>query len=384
MGIDMLKEALEARIPLITCTTTDVLNVKAVILHLSGAGSFNGAYALEVGSQEIDYPALALSNQDEERTLVIVNPDEPIPAAFNAGEVPVPSKLIRKKLHEEFHVKLPDVNELVSVLTGLTLKQIDEVSRLSQIMFGELTVDTIRHVRQTTAQVVPGVQTVNTKLEHYEVNDEIEAWVWSTGAFLHTKEYDNRLQPRGLLMAGIPGTGKTMAAKYIAGQLKMTLFRLDVGALQSKYVGESEQNLRRALQVVSQNEPCVMLIDEVEKLFQGTDDSGVTANLLAGLLWWLQEHRSRVLTIMTTNDEEKLPAELVRPGRIDRRITFGPLEKGDIANYVVGLLESLGIEDMPLQWGDFDTMSPTTHAQVTAEVLNVVRKHLLESDDGNG
>ncbi len=185
-------------------------------------------------------------------------------------------------------------------------------------------------------------------------------------------------------MAGIPGTGKTMSAKYIAGQLKMTLFRLDVGALQSKYVGESEQNLRRALQVVSQNEPCVMLIDEVEKLFQGTDDSGVTANLLAGLLWWLQEHRSRVLTIMTTNDEEKLPTELVRPGRIDRRITFGPLEKDEIANYVVGLLESLGIEDMPLDWGDFDTMSPTTHAQVTAEVLNVVRQHLLEEADDNG
>ena len=380
----MLKRALEARIPLITCTTTDVLNARRIILHLSGAGSFNGAYQTEFGSEaERDYIEIAENNGHDDKVLVIINPNEPIPAAFDAGEIPVPFPMIRKKLNEEFHVKLGEVTELSAAMVGLTLKQIDEVARLSHIMFEKLTVDTIRHVRQTTAQVVPGVQTVNTELDHYEVNEQISEWLETTGAFLHTKEYDNRLQPRGLLMAGIPGTGKTMAAKYIAGQLKMTLFRLDVGALQSKYVGESEQNLQRALQVVSQNEPCVMLIDEVEKLFQGTDDSGVTANLLAGLLWWLQEHRSRVLTVMTTNDDEKLPAELVRPGRIDLRIEFGPLESDDIASYVVGLLESLGIEDMPLQWGDFDTMSPTTHAQVTAQVLDVVRKHLLEKNDGN-
>lgn len=380
----MLKQALAARIPLITCTTTDVLNARKIILHLSGAGSFNGAYQTEFGSDtERDYIEIAENNRHDDKVLVIINPDEAIPAAFNAGEIPVPFPMIRKKLNEEFHVKLGDTDKLSLAMVGLTLKQVDEVTRLSQTMHGELTVDTIRHVRQTTAQVVPGVQTVNTELEHYEVNDEIEMWLETTGAFLHTKEYDNRLQPRGLLMAGIPGTGKTMAAKYIASQLKMTLFRLDVGALQSKYVGESEANLQRALQVVSQNEPCVMLIDEVEKLFQGTDDSGVTANLLAGLLWWLQEHRSRVLTIMTTNDEEKLPSELVRPGRIDRRIEFGPLESSEIANYVVGLLDSLSVEHMPLDWGDFDTMSPTTHAQVTAEVLNAVRKHLLEGKNGN-
>jgi hypothetical protein len=379
----MLKEALTARLPLIVCTTRDTLNVKRIILHLSGAGSFNGAFSIEIGSVGQDYAEFARQNLDEEKTHVIVNPDDPVPAAFNAGEVPVPAQLIRRLLREEFHVKPAMVVELWSSIGGLTLKEIDDLCRLTQSQWGELNPETVRSVRQTVTQVVPGVQVVDTALEHYFQNDDVVEWLEKAGVFLRREQDDWRLRPRGLLMAGLPGTGKTLSSKYIAAQLSMTLFRLDVGALQSKYVGESEQNLQRALTVISQNEPCVMLIDEVEKLFYGSDDSGVTANLLATLLWWLQEHRNRVLTIMTTNDNEKLPRELVRPGRIDAQITFGPLLGEELNAYLHGLLESLGVTSaVTAHWEGIGESMP--HAQVTATVIDMVRDYLLENEDGDG
>lgn len=373
----MLSEALAARLPLIVCTTRDTLNVKKIILHLSGAGSFNGAFSIEFGSTGKNYEELVAENIEHEKTHVIVNPDDPVSAAFNAGEVPVPRQLIRKLLRGEFRVEPAMVADVFHLLGGLTLKEIDDLCRLAQSMHGELNQDTIRRVRQNVTQVVPGVQIVNTELEHYFANADIDEWLDTVGPFMKRVGDDWRLRPRGLLMTGLPGTGKTLSAKHISNTLEMTLFRLDIGALQSKYVGESEQNLQRALQVISQNEPCVMLIDEVEKLFYGTDDSGVTQNMLATLLWWLQEHRSRVLTIMTTNDDEKLPDELVRPGRIDCRITFKPLKPSELNAYLHGLLKSLGLTSgVTANWAGLSKSTP--HAKVTAEVIEMARLYLLK------
>jgi SpoVK/Ycf46/Vps4 family AAA+-type ATPase len=155
-------------------------------------------------------------------------------------------------------------------------------------------------------------------------------------------DVDYRLRPRGLLLSGKPGTGKTMGAKRIASRLNVPLMRLDLGIVMSKYVGESEANLATALARVEEAQPCVMLIDEVEKLFHGEDESGVTQNLLAGLLWWMQEHRAAVLTIMTTNDMKKLPPELIRPGRIDCQIETKGIAQKDWAAFIRKQVEELG------------------------------------------
>jgi AAA+ superfamily predicted ATPase len=344
-------------------------------------GSFADRVVVEFSTAQTEqYFPVIKTNIANDKTLVVVNPESPIPLAFHAGEIPVPSKMVRKVLNRDFHVKLDHIPELQTALNGLTLKEITEVCSLSQVIHEELTPKSVRRVRRTVTQVVPGVQSVPAQLEHYALSEEVVKWTHTTGQFLHSKEHDYRLRPRGLLFDGVPGTGKTLASKYIAASLNVNLFRLDIGALQSKYVGESEANLNRALSVVSQNEPCVMLIDEVEKLFHGTDDSGVTANLLATLLWWLQEHRYRVLTIMTTNDREKLPDELVRPGRIDQVITFGLLEPDDIDEYVLGLLDSLGIdEEGTIEWSALPS-KPIAHADLTGLVLRLVREYLLDGE----
>lgn len=120
----------------------------------------------------------------------------------------------------------------------------------------------------------------------------------------------------------VHNTGKTTAAKRIASSFGVPLYRLDIGAMKGKYVGDSEGNLLAALAQVDQVEPCVVLFDEVEKVFETTGDSGVTASMLSQLLWWLAEHKTKVFSVMTTNNKDRIPEELYREGRIDGVMLF--------------------------------------------------------------
>lgn len=124
----------------------------------------------------------------------------------------------------------------------------------------------------------------------------------------------------------VHNTGKTLACKYIAKQWGLPLYRIDIGALKAKYVGESEQFLRNALSQVDTIAPCIVLIDEAEKAFTTQHDSGVTSSLLGSLLWWMQEHTSKVFTVLTTNNKDIIPRELYREGRIDDIMVFKGLE----------------------------------------------------------
>lgn len=387
----MLTTAIEAGLPLITVTTTDTLNAPQVIKHLSGAGRvevqktasgkrYAQNYALEVRIGDLEYvPANVIEyNIERSKTLVLVNPTERVPEAFDAGVLPVPDRLVQMKLQGDFKVPPALVPRIMAALGGLTLKEIDEVCRLAQAATQELTPESVRQVRRYATQVVPGVRVVDTDFEHYYENPQLDDYLRNSAVFL-LKDVDPRLRPRGLLCTGTPGTGKTLGSKWLARALGVPLLRLDVGALMSKYVGESEQNLMRALQVVGSSAPCVMLVDEVEKLFHGNDDSGVTQNLLAGLLWWLQEHRAQVLTVMTTNDVDVLPPELIRAGRIDGHVVFGELPGGKpIKHYVEGLLQSLGmLHELPGLPTDLSKGGGRPHARVTAQCIEAVRKHLL-------
>jgi hypothetical protein len=124
--------------------------------------------------------------------------------------------------------------------------------------------------------------------------------------------------PKGLLMLGVQGGGKSLAAKAVAGCWGLPMLRLDVGALYNKYHGETERNLREALQLADQMSPCVLWVDEIEKAIAGSDgDSGLSQRVLGTLLTWMQERQSRVFMVATANDIARLPPELLRKGRFD-------------------------------------------------------------------
>jgi len=127
--------------------------------------------------------------------------------------------------------------------------------------------------------------------------------------------------PKGILIVGMPGCGKSLTAKVTSKMFDVPLLRLDVGKLMGKYVGESEDNLRRAIKTAEAVAPCVLWIDELEKAFAGVGGSGggsdVTTRLFGNFLTWLQEKESSVYVVATSNDISKLPPEFLRKGRFD-------------------------------------------------------------------
>ncbi len=124
--------------------------------------------------------------------------------------------------------------------------------------------------------------------------------------------------PKGMLLLGVQGGGKSLAAKAVAGMWGVPLLRLDMAALYNKFVGETERNLRDALQLAEVMSPCVLWLDELEKgMGPDSSDNGVSQRMLGTLLTWMAEKKQSVFIVATSNDISRLPPELVRKGRFD-------------------------------------------------------------------
>jgi len=128
--------------------------------------------------------------------------------------------------------------------------------------------------------------------------------------------------PKGMLMVGVPGCGKSLASKTLSVMWDLPLIRLDVGALMGSLVGQSESNLRQALKVAESAAPAILWLDEIEKGLSGIkssgmSDGGTTARVFGSLLTWMQEHTAPVYIVATSNDISALPPELLRAGRFD-------------------------------------------------------------------
>jgi len=124
--------------------------------------------------------------------------------------------------------------------------------------------------------------------------------------------------PKGMLLVGVQGSGKSLAAKAVAGLWGLPLLRLDFACLYNKFFGETERNLREALALAEQMSPCVLWVDEIEKgLASGDQDGGVSQRVLGTLLTWMAERKSSVFMVATANVIDRLPPELVRKGRFD-------------------------------------------------------------------
>ena len=155
-------------------------------------------------------------------------------------------------------------------------------------------------------------------------------------AFTHDPAPPGLPPPRGMLLLGVQGCGKSLLAKAVAGGFGVPLVRLDFGALYDKYQGETERNLRDALASTEQLAPCVLWIDEIEKALAtdgGDADGGLSRRVLGHLLTWMAERRSRVFIVATANQVQQLPAELLRKGRFDELFFVdlpGPATRAEI------------------------------------------------------
>ena len=389
----MLKLAIKSGLPLITVVTDDVVNAGAVITVIAGQQAqlhqptlkpniAQGQLYYIVDSDKLDLKVQYQVFSQRGSTLIVINPIEPHSAAFDAGVLLAPPKMIEKfikKYGDEEHI-----DGLKAAMAGLSFEQVFQISKLAMTKHGQYTPRAVRDIRRTFFGTVRGLQMLSTEFLFYMPDVTLLGWLQDSGRFL--TEFDEPLlTPRGLLFNGPPGTGKTMGAKFLARSLDLPLYHLDIAGLMEKYVGESEQNLRIALKQAEQSAPCIMLIDEVEKLFStGNDDTGVTSRMLSTILWWMQEHRAKVFTIMTTNKESAIPPELYRPGRIDNEIKFKLLGFEDALLFEKELAKRLG-EQFKLDWKLLvgELPSEASHAKLTQLVIQRAKQAYLNTKEGS-
>lgn len=157
-------------------------------------------------------------------------------------------------------------------------------------------------------------------------------------------------KPKGIMLLGVQGSGKSLAAKAVAGLWGLPLLRLDFGALYNKYHGESERNLREALALAERMSPCVLWMDELEKgIASESSDGGTSKRLLGTLLTWQAERKTPVFVVATANDISALPPELVRKGRLDE-IFFVDLPQALVREEIFNIhLKRRGLERLAIQ-----------------------------------
>ncbi len=185
-------------------------------------------------------------------------------------------------------------------------------------------------------------------------------------AFLNRAAAEHLDAPKGILLAGVQGCGKSLAAKAIAGVFGLPLLRLDFGALYNKYHGETERNLRDSLGTADVMSPCVLWIDEIEKGIAGRGgETGTTQRVLATFLTWMAEKNSRVFVVATANAIDELPPELVRKGRFDE-IFFVDLPNADVRESIFQI--HLRTRQQPMDRFDFEALVAATEGFSGAEI----------------
>ncbi|MFC1791645.1 AAA family ATPase [Gemmatimonadota bacterium] len=227
---------------------------------------------------------------------------------------------------------------LLKHLSGLTLMEAEKILTKAIIEDHRLASEDIRHVIEAKKAVVER----EGLLEYYPVEQTmasiadlatLKAWLEKRKNVVANPvkagEYGLTF-PRGVLLLGVPGCGKSLSAKAVASEWGLPLMKFDTSNLYNKYIGESEKNFKRAIRAAERMAPVVLWIDELEKAFAvgGTEDGGVSQRILGSFLSWMQDRKTEVFIVATANDIERLPPEFLRKGRFDE-IFFVDLPDAD-------------------------------------------------------
>ena len=232
----------------------------------------------------------------------------------------------------------------------MTLKEAENVIARTLVTRGKLDEEAVKVILSEKKQLIrkSGI------LEYYDHEEGLENlgglevlkdWLKKRNTAFSEKAREFGLpSPRGVLLLGVQGCGKSLTAKTVAALWRQPLLRLDMGSIFSSLVGSSEENLRRAIRTAESIAPAILWVDEIEKAFSGTQsssqsDAGTTSRVFGTFLTWLQEKKKPVFVIATANSITQLPPELLRKGRLDE-IFFVDLpsaeERGEIFKIHIG------------------------------------------------
>jgi len=220
-----------------------------------------------------------------------------------------------------------ETNRLLQSLQGLTLLEAEKILTKAIVEDGRLSPEDLEGVVAAKREPVER----EGLLEYYPVEESmtevadlatLKDWLRKRQAIVSTPERAAEFGlefPKGVLLLGVPGCGKSLCAKAVATEWRLPLLKLDPSNLYNKFIGESERNFKRAIETAEKMAPVILWIDELEKAFAGAgeQDGGTTQRILGTFLSWLQDRRGDVFVVATANDVQRLPAEFLRKGRLD-------------------------------------------------------------------
>jgi ATP-dependent 26S proteasome regulatory subunit len=279
------------------------------------------------------------------RTVILTAPSITMPPELASLveflELPLPDKQRLRQIIDEMIVRVgkkrtlkraldaAGLDAVANNLRGLTEEEAERAVSQAIVSRYGLTPEMVTDVLQAKKEMLRRSE----MLEFVDVSDTLA----SVGGLEHLKSWLGQRRgtwedqarefglepPRGVIILGVQGCGKSMCATAIAGEWKLPLVKFDTAAIYDKYIGETEKRIQRVFQVAEGLAPCVLWIDELEKVFAGSGpdsasaDAGVSSRLLASFLSWMQDRKAPVFVAATCNNVEALPPELIRKGRFD-------------------------------------------------------------------
>lgn len=229
-------------------------------------------------------------------------------------------------------IEIPTLDELEKIAkacSGLTIKDVAQLCKESIVKFKTIKAD---YLAQSKIDIVKKSGVLDYKIPEVKMSDIggcsiLKNWLYEQEIAMSPAAQKAGLDmPKGALFLGIPGTSKTMSAEAFAGELGVPLIKLSMDKIMDKMVGQSEQKIARALEVVKKCAPCVFLMDEIEKALGGASsqqtDGGVGARVMKSLLEFMNDNENGIYVVMTSNDISVMPPEFTRSGRIDAQWYF--------------------------------------------------------------
>ncbi len=347
------------------------------------------------------------------RTLILISPTPRIPSDLESlvtvVEYPLPTEvqvrdlldgmIKRNTASRALTVDPADdaLERLAKAALGLTAFEAENAFARAMVDDGHLSADDVAIVQQEKGQIVrkSGVLemiTSTVRLSDVGGLGNLKTWLTKrAGSWLDEAQLYGLPAPKGVLVTGVPGCGKSLTAKAMASAWSLPLVRMDIGRIFGGLVGESEQNMRSALRTAEAVAPCVLWIDEIEKGFaagaSGTGDSGTSARVFGTFLTWMQEKTSAVFVMATANNIGLLPPEFLRKGRFDE-IFFIDLPTTMERREIFGLHIKARLKAGPALGGlvvDDNLLDPlvaSTEGYSGAEIEQVVISASFDAFDG--
>ena len=279
------------------------------------------------------------SSPDYNFTIIIVSETETVPKELekftsildipNMSKDEIEKYILKFSKDNNIKVDEKDIGEVAISLKGLTKLEIDHVLNMIIESKNNISISGRDIIIKEKGQIIKKSSILEIidfkeKIEDIGGLEGLKEWLKSKAQIFRRLDEAKKFgvdTPKGVLLVGMPGCGKSLAAKASARLFNVPLLRLDIGRLLGKYVGESEHNMRVALKTAESISPCILWIDEIEKAFAGINQDGgasdITKRLFGQFLTWLQEKENTVFVVATANDITAFPPEFLRKGRFD-------------------------------------------------------------------